>query len=90
MPKVKIALEDSVRMERKTKLPYRTGIPRRCDSGKATTFGADGRQDRGVSACNYIPKDERWFWTSEWQRKEREADEDIAQGRSRNSGLSMS
>ena len=28
-----------------------------------------------------IPKDQLWFWTPEWQRKEREADEDIAQGR---------
>jgi hypothetical protein len=28
-----------------------------------------------------IPKDQRWFWTPEWQRKEREADEDIALGR---------
>jgi len=28
-----------------------------------------------------IPKDQLWFWTPEWQKKEREADEDIAQGR---------
>jgi hypothetical protein len=28
-----------------------------------------------------IPRDQLWFWTPEWQRKEREADEDIAQGR---------
>jgi antitoxin component of MazEF toxin-antitoxin module len=27
-----------------------------------------------------IPKDQRYFWTEEWQRKEREADEDIARG----------
>jgi len=26
-------------------------------------------------------KDQLWFWTPEWQRKEREADKDIAQGR---------
>lgn len=25
--------------------------------------------------------DQAWFWTEEWQRKEREADEDIAAGR---------
>lgn len=24
-----------------------------------------------------IPKDQWWFWTKEWQNKEREADEDI-------------
>lgn len=28
-----------------------------------------------------IPADQRWFWTEEWQRMEREADEDIAAGR---------
>ena len=25
--------------------------------------------------------DQAWFWTEEWQKKEREADEDIAAGR---------
>jgi hypothetical protein len=28
-----------------------------------------------------IPGDQFWFWTPEWQRKEREVGEDIAQGR---------
>jgi len=28
-----------------------------------------------------IPKDQEWFWTKEWQSKEREADEDIRAGR---------
>ncbi len=28
-----------------------------------------------------IPRDQAWFWTREWQEKEREADEDIAAGR---------
>lgn len=28
-----------------------------------------------------IPNDQLWFWTKEWQEKEREADEDIATGR---------
>lgn len=27
-----------------------------------------------------IPKDQAWFYTPEWQRKEREADEAIARG----------
>lgn len=27
-----------------------------------------------------IPRDQAWFWTREWQRREREADEAIAQG----------
>jgi len=28
-----------------------------------------------------IPRDQEWFWTPEWQEKEKEADEDIKRGR---------
>lgn len=28
-----------------------------------------------------IPKDQAWFWTKEWQEKEREAEEDIKAGK---------
>ena len=28
-----------------------------------------------------ISKDQAWFWTKEWQKKEKEADEDIKTGR---------
>lgn len=28
-----------------------------------------------------ISKDQAWFWTEEWQAKEREADQDIRRGR---------
>lgn len=27
-----------------------------------------------------IPKDQAWFWTKDWQKKEKEADEAIARG----------
>lgn len=27
-----------------------------------------------------IPKDQEWFWTEEWQKKEREVDEALARG----------
>lgn len=27
-----------------------------------------------------VPRDQAWFWTEEWQEKERQADEDIAAG----------
>ena len=30
-----------------------------------------------------VPRDQAWFWTEEWQKKEREADEDLSQGRYR-------
>jgi len=28
-----------------------------------------------------IPKDQAWFWTKEWQKGEKEADDDIREGR---------
>lgn len=28
-----------------------------------------------------VPTNQRWFWTEEWQKEEREADEDIRAGR---------
>jgi len=27
-----------------------------------------------------VPRDQAWFWTKEWQEKERQADEDMAAG----------
>ncbi|MCX5880305.1 MAG: AbrB/MazE/SpoVT family DNA-binding domain-containing protein [Deltaproteobacteria bacterium] len=30
-----------------------------------------------------MPRDQAWFWTKEWQEKEREADIDIAEGKVR-------
>lgn len=28
-----------------------------------------------------VPKDQQWYWTEEWQVAEREADEDVKEGR---------
>ena len=28
-----------------------------------------------------VPREQAWFWTEEWQAKEREADKDLAEGR---------
>jgi antitoxin MazE len=30
-----------------------------------------------------VPRDQAWFWTPEWQAKEREADDDLTAGRFR-------
>lgn len=37
--------------------------------------------ERILSILKMIPKEQLWFWTKEWQRKEREAEEDIKKGR---------
>lgn len=33
---------------------------------------------------NDPPEEDAWFWTAEWQAKEREADEELAAGRRQN------
>jgi AbrB family looped-hinge helix DNA binding protein len=41
-------------------------------------------QDKGVIVLRpvgTIDRDQAWFWTEEWQRREREASEDIKAGR---------
>ena len=34
-----------------------------------------------LTPYKFIPKDQVWYWTKEWQQMEREADEDIRAGR---------
>ena len=34
-----------------------------------------------LSVFKIIPKEQLWFWTKEWQKREREAEEDIKTGR---------
>jgi AbrB family looped-hinge helix DNA binding protein len=33
-----------------------------------------------------VPRDQAWYWTKEWQAKEKEADRDLASGRVREFG----
>ena len=44
--------------------------------GMTVFFEADDGAVRIVPAV-MVPKDQRWFWTREWQAKEREADEEL-------------
>ena len=50
------------------------------DEGDDISFEVtdDGVRMRGLKS---IRADQAWFWTPEWQAKEREADEEIAAGR---------
>ena len=38
------------------------------------------RQRSGLARPKKVPKDQAWFWTEEWQKGEREADEALARG----------
>lgn len=62
-------------------------IPKELRQGldEATVFEAI-RRDDGVIELRpqaLIDASQRWFWSERWQRVEREADADIAAGRSR-------
>lgn len=38
-------------------------------------------KERGQLEVREIDPDQAWFWTREWQQKEREADDDVVAGR---------
>jgi bifunctional DNA-binding transcriptional regulator/antitoxin component of YhaV-PrlF toxin-antitoxin module len=82
MPKAKSILEEAVRLGAKNQvtIPHRISRALRLKRGDHMLMRLVGGRVEMVPA-RLIPKDQLWFWTPEWQKKEREADEDIAQGR---------
>ncbi len=81
MAKSKAVLEEAVRLGAK----HQVTIPRRISKALGLKKGdhmlmrlVGGRVE--MVPVSLIPKDQLWFWTREWQQKEREADEDIARG----------
>jgi antitoxin MazE len=50
--------------------------------GDEVDFQIEGNAARLVPVKTItIPRDQAWFWTPEWQEKEREADDDLGSGR---------
>lgn len=81
MPKTKPALEEAVRLGAK----HQVTIPRRISKALGLKKGDHMLMrlvDRRVEMVpvSLIPKDQLWFWTPEWQAKEREVDEALARG----------
>lgn len=81
MPKTKPTLEEAVRLGAK----HQVTIPRRISKALGLKKGDHMLMrlvDRRVEMVpvSLIPKDQLWFWTPEWQAKEREVDEALAQG----------
>jgi AbrB family looped-hinge helix DNA binding protein len=81
MPKTKTCLEEAVRVGAKQQLT----IPRRISKALGIKKGdhmlmrlVGGRVE--MIPVSLIPKDQLWFWTPEWQKKEREVDEALARG----------
>ena len=82
MAKTKSVLEESVRLGAKHQvtIPHRISKALQLRKGDHLLMRLVGRRVELIPA-SLVPKDQLWFWTSEWQKKEREADEDIAAGR---------
>jgi AbrB family looped-hinge helix DNA binding protein len=81
MTKAKTVLEDAVRMGAKNQItiPHRISKALRLKKGDHMLVRMIGKTVELVPAT-IIPKDQLWFWTPEWQRKEREVDEALARG----------
>lgn len=54
----------------------------RLREGMTVYFETDGNAVRLIPAV-VVPKDQAWFWTPEWQKKEREADDELTRGEGR-------
>lgn len=50
------------------------------NEGDQLEFAVDENGEVTVRGMRLIPADQAWYWTPEWQAKEREADADIAAG----------
>lgn len=74
--KAKIVLEDAFRMGAKNQitLPHRISKALRLKKGDHMLVRMVGATVELVPAT-VVPKGQLWFWTSEWQKKEREVDD---------------
>ncbi len=81
MPKAKPRFEETVRLGPKHEIT----IPRRVSKALKLKKGdhlllrvVDRRVE--MIPVSLIPKDQLWYWTPEWQKKEQEVDEALARG----------
>jgi bifunctional DNA-binding transcriptional regulator/antitoxin component of YhaV-PrlF toxin-antitoxin module len=81
MPKTKTVLQEAVRLGAKNQItiPHRISKALRLRKGDHMLMRLVGGRVEMIPA-SLIPKDQLWFWTPEWQKKEREADREIARG----------
>ncbi len=81
MAKARSILEEAVRVGAKHQvtIPRRISKALRLKKGDHMLVRLLGQRVEMVPA-RIIPKDQLWFWTPEWQAKEREVDEALARG----------
>jgi AbrB family looped-hinge helix DNA binding protein len=81
MAKTKSRLEEAVRVgaKRQVTIPHRISRALKLKKGDHLLMRLVGGRVEMVPV-SLIPKDQLWFWTPEWQKKEREVDEALARG----------
>ena len=81
MAKTKPALEEAVRVGAKHQvtIPSRISKALRLRKGDHMLMRLVGGRVEMVPV-SLIPKEQLWFWTREWQEKERDAEEALARG----------
>ena len=81
MAKAKSVLEEAVRLgaKRQVTIPHRISAALRLKEGDRLLMRLVGGRLEMIPA-SLVPKDQLWFWTPEWQKKEREVDEALARG----------
>ena len=81
MAKAKCSLEEAVRLgaERQVTIPHRISKALRLKEGDHLLMRLVGGRVEMIPV-SLIPKEQLWFWTPEWQRKEQEVDEALARG----------
>lgn len=79
--KTRPAIEEAVRLGAKHQvtIPHRISKALRLKRGDHMLMRLVGQRVEMIPA-NLVPKDQLWFWTPEWQAKEREVDEALARG----------
>jgi len=82
MVKTKSVLEESIRVGAKHQvtIPHKISTALHLREGDHMLMRLAGGRLEMIPA-SLVPKDQLWFWTAEWQRKEREAEADINAGR---------
>ena len=81
MAKTKSVLEEAVRFgaKRQVTIPHRISKALHLKEGDHLVIRLVGGRVEMIPA-SLIAKDQLWFWTPEWQKKEREVDEALARG----------
>jgi bifunctional DNA-binding transcriptional regulator/antitoxin component of YhaV-PrlF toxin-antitoxin module len=82
MARIRSSVEEAVRLGAKHQvtIPHRIAKALKLRKGDHMLMRVVGERVEMVPSA-LIPRDQLWFWTREWQKREREADEDLAEGR---------